>query len=86
MFLCLISLSNLSLVLILHVPSLSFVGPKIYDHKLRYSNSKTGQAIQISHKSEKIDNIYYNYHTYFYVTHKDTLCANRKASNGVICR
>jgi hypothetical protein len=30
MFLCLISLSNSSFVLILHVPSLSFVGPKIF--------------------------------------------------------
>ena len=30
MFLCLINLSNSSFVLILHVPSLSFVGPKIF--------------------------------------------------------
>jgi len=30
MFLCLISLSNSSFVLILHVPSLSFAGPKIF--------------------------------------------------------
>jgi len=30
MFLCLINVSNSSFVLILHVPSLSFVGPKIF--------------------------------------------------------
>jgi len=30
MFLCLINLSNSSFALILHVPSLSFVGPKIF--------------------------------------------------------
>ena len=30
MFLCLINLSNSSFVLMLHVPSLSFVGPKIF--------------------------------------------------------
>jgi hypothetical protein len=34
MFFCLINLSNSSFVLILHVPSLSFVGPKIAEIKV----------------------------------------------------